>query len=104
MKKILLFALMIVSHHLMYAQAGEWTWMKGQNISNASAIWGTQGVATSTNTPLGFYEPIAWTDDDGIFWLYGGVNSSPYGGQSYGDLWKFDPITNNWTWMKGPGL
>jgi hypothetical protein len=32
------------------------------------------------------------------FWLYGGWDPA------YSDLWKFDPVTLEWTWVKGNGL
>ncbi|HKR04706.1 MAG TPA: kelch repeat-containing protein [Bacteroidia bacterium] len=86
-----------------FSQAGMWTWMKGDSIYNQPGNFGTQGVPSPSNNPPGFYEAAEWTDLQGNFWLFGGLNS-PSGGAFYGDLWKFEPLTNNWTLMKGTGI
>ena len=78
---------------------GEWTWMHGDNFPNSPGVFGTQGVADPANTPPGLYETSEWRDNNGNFWLFGGYD---FNGANYGALWKFDPITNQWTWMKGP--
>src|SRR5882672_2539554 len=82
-----------------YAQQGEWTWMKGSAGNASGAVYGTQGVSALGNTPQGFYEPCEWRDKQRNFWLYGGYNN----GSNYSNLWKYDPTTNEWTWIKGPG-
>jgi len=80
--------------------AGQWTWMKGDNLfSSQAAVYGTKGVAAVTNTPGAYYESCEWKDTAGNFWLFGGL-----AGNEFGDLWKFDPLTTNWTWMNGPGV
>jgi len=81
------------------AQMGEWTWMHGDNFPNAPGVFGTQGVADPANTPPGLYETSDWKDNSGNFWLFGGYD---FTGANHGDLWKFDTILNQWTWMKGP--
>src|SRR6266446_1913034 len=100
MKKNLLFALMIALHHLMYAQAGGWPWINGTNTTNSNGVYGTQGIPDSLNTPSALYEPCEWKDKQGFFWLYGGLSM---GTDVCSNLWKFDAITNEWTWVKGPG-
>jgi gliding motility-associated-like protein len=84
----------------LHAQNGVWTWMKGSNQVNAGPVWGTQGVPAPSNTPPSLYETANWTDQQGNFWIFGGVegNTSNF----HNALWKFDPTTNNWTWMSGP--
>ncbi len=84
-----------------FAQPGEWVWMHGDNAVNPPGSFGVQGVSSPTNDPPGFYEACEWTDLNGNFWLFGGL---PTGFTSYGDLWKFDPVANEWTWMKGNGI
>ncbi len=79
-------------------QQGEWTWMKGSNGNNGAAVYGTQGIANASNTPGALYEATQWTDKQGNFWLFGGLKDF---GSEYNTLWKFDPSTNEWTWMKG---
>src|SRR6185436_1803826 len=81
------------------AQAGEWTWMSGASTINDTATLGTQGIPSVNNHPSGIFEAGEWTDTSGMFWLYGGY------AQTYhlANLWKYNPITNEWTWVKGPG-
>jgi hypothetical protein len=83
------------------AQQGEWVWVHGSSTFNSLGSFGTQGVSSPTNEPPAFYEACEWTDLNGNFWLFGGL---PSGFTAYGDLWKFDPLTNEWTWMKGSGV
>lgn len=78
-----------------------WTWMKGDNTINQSGVYGTQGIAATTNKPGARNFSTTWRDAAGNLWLFGG---SGYGTGSIGflnDLWKFDPLNNKWTWMKG---
>lgn len=90
---IILFSVLIIRSN---AQQGQWTWMNGTNTTNATAVFGTQGVFAPTNTPPALYEAVQWTDHNGHFWIFGGLN--------WGDLWQFDPAINQWAWMKGPGI
>ena len=60
-------------------------------------MFGTQGVADAANTPPALYGAGPFTDQAGNFWMFGGS-----GYDSYAALWKYEPATNNWTWMKGP--
>ena len=78
------------------AQQNEWTWMKGTSGNNGNAVYGTQGVSNSANTPGALYEAAQWTAKHGIFWLLGGLKDF---GSEYNTLWKFDPSTTEWTWM-----
>ena len=84
-----------------YAQPGEWVWVHGDNTINGAGSFGVQGVSSPTNKPPAFYEACEWTDLNGNFWLFGGL---PSGVAAYGDLWKYDPVANEWTWMKGSGV
>ncbi|MCU0434310.1 MAG: gliding motility-associated C-terminal domain-containing protein [Bacteroidia bacterium] len=98
--RILLLLLTIGFAVCVKAQNGVWTWMKGSNINNSPAVWGTQGVAAPGNTPPALYEPANWTDQQGNFWIFGGADGNT--NNIHNALWKFDPLTNNWTWMSGP--
>ncbi|MCE3226909.1 MAG: Kelch repeat type 2-containing protein [Bacteroidetes bacterium] len=79
-----------------------WTWVKGPNTFNQGGTYGTQGVSSSANVPGGRYYSSSWIDNSGNFWLFGGMG---YSGSSIlddlNDLWKYNPLTNEWTWMKG---
>ncbi|MFN8395340.1 MAG: PKD domain-containing protein [Bacteroidia bacterium] len=59
---------------------------------------GTLGVTAPSNTPGSRGTYAAWVDCNGEFWMYGG---SDFVANAYGDLWKFDPVTLQWTWMAG---
>lgn len=81
----------------------QWTWMKGPNTSGNLGNYGTKGIAAPGNNPPARWAYCRWTDNNGNFWLFGGsgVNNNSNG---YNDLWKFDPSTNNWTWISGSNL
>ncbi|HYV90609.1 MAG TPA: kelch repeat-containing protein [Chitinophagales bacterium] len=105
MKKNLLFFFLTSIFYLLTslglrAQSGQWTWMKGDNTQSNPPVYGTQGIPDSTVNPPSVYEPVEWTDLQGNFWLFGGDGV----GSTYADLWMFNVASNNWTWMKGPGL
>jgi len=77
--------------------SGNWTWMKGNASTNSSGSYGTMGTASSSNVPHSRSKSISWLDDDGNFWVFGGASSAGY----LNDLWKYEPNTNNWTWVSG---
>ncbi len=76
----------------------EWTWMSGDNIPYQNGVYGTKGISSPLNKPgARDSETLCWTDNNGKFWLFGGQGN---GGQ-LNDLWKYDPIINEWTWVSG---
>jgi len=89
----------------------EWTWMGGSSTIAAcsngdgcgpSGVYGTLGTPAAANTPGGRENAAGWTDDAGNLWLFGGLGFAADG--TYGflnDLWKFNPATNQWTWLGG---
>jgi N-acetylneuraminic acid mutarotase len=80
----------------------QWTWIRGSNAANAVGIYGTMGAASPINEPGAREFPVTWTDASGNFWLFGGdgfASNSTFG--RLADLWKYDPLSNQWTWMKG---
>src|SRR6185295_19296829 len=96
MKKKFLFIVFCcaVKYDVCVAQAGEWTWMKGDSTTGPFGIFGTQGIYSPLNKPPGLYEPSEWKDLAGHFWLFGGVGE-------YNTLWEYDPSINQWRWMGG---
>ena len=80
---------------------GEWTWMTGSNIASGP-VFGVQGVPANGNSPGNSYEARSWVDQQGNFWMYGGLDLFNF--LNYNDLWRYNPTTNQWTWMKGNGL
>jgi N-acetylneuraminic acid mutarotase len=79
----------------------EWTWMKGDNSRNKPGVYGSQGTADAANKPGGRQYSVSWTDASGNFWLFGGQGNAASGAGRLNDLWKYDIVTNEWTWMKG---
>ncbi len=103
MKKCLLYIIVASWLCFAYGQGGTWVWVKGSDTVNANAVYGTQGVANAANTPQGLYAAANWIDLQGNFWIFGGnINLTATG--TYSDLWKYDPASNMWTWVNGPGV
>lgn len=84
------------------AQVYNYTWMKGAP-SSTFAVYGTLGVASASSNPGSLADGITWTDQSGNLWLYGGqgFDNSNFG--YLNDLWKYSPLTDNWTWVNGSG-
>lgn len=96
----MLFNFALCIEHCAYSQnPGEWVWIRGDSIPLNPGNFGVQGIPDPLNDPPSTYESCNWTDQNGNFWLFGGW--SPNG--IYADMWKYDPLTNEWTWVKGPG-
>jgi hypothetical protein len=73
-----------------------WTWMSGSNTGSTSegnGVYGTQGVAASSNVPGAREAAASWSDSSGNLWLFGG--------SALNDLWEFSPTTKMWTWVSG---
>ena len=80
----------------------EWTWVSGSIAVGQSGVYGTQGIADSSNLPGGRYGAAFWIDSSGKFWLFGGWCLDSAGTQGdLNDLWKYDPTTLEWTWVSG---
>ena len=88
----------------------QWTWMNGDSafaapgFAGLPSVYHTKGVPDSTTKPGGRSGSAAWVDTAGMFWLYGGNGVTSRGGVSGGvlsDLWKYNPVTNQWTWVSG---
>jgi hypothetical protein len=78
-----------------FSQGGIWTWISGSTNLADPGVYGTQGVPSVNNRPPANYEYVEWKDKSGNFWIYGGTYSS------FNDLWKFNPQTLEWMWVKG---
>jgi N-acetylneuraminic acid mutarotase len=96
----------------------EWAWMGGSSTVDGTCfgndvegeycggepgVYGTLGTASATNVPGGRYKAMAWVDQTGNLWLFGGytVDYTTQDMYDFNDLWKFNPSTNQWTWMGG---
>ena len=60
--------------------------------------FGNQG--TSANKPHERYRTRAWFDESNNFWMYGGAIDGA-NNYSYNDLWKYNTLTNLWTFVSG---
>ena len=79
-----------------------WTWMGGSTTFYTSGVYGTRGEAAAGNMPGSRSVPTVWQDGSGNLWLFGGAGTDSTGATGYlNDLWKYNPSTNQWTWMSG---
>jgi hypothetical protein len=82
-------------------ESNNWTWVKGDSSINAFSIYGTKGNANSANKPGSASSPVTWTDANGTLWLFGGFGYTDNNFGFLNTLWKFNPGTNQWTWVNG---
>jgi N-acetylneuraminic acid mutarotase len=81
-----------------------WSWIKGSNTIDQSGVYGVQGVPNTNNLPGSRSESVSW-ELNGQLYLMGGYSFDGTGVQGFmNDLWKYDPATNNWTWLKGSNV
>jgi gliding motility-associated-like protein len=99
LKLLFLAAILFSFNNYSFSQSGQWVWMKGDNVQGAPGNYGTKGVSSPTNEPPGRYQCAYWLDLQGNFWIFGGTD---FTSSIVNDLWKFNPTTNEWTWMNGP--
>lgn len=84
----------------------QWTWVKGPGLINQAGIYGTQGIASAGNNPgARAWGAATWVDPEGNLWLFGGSGIDHTGSQGrLNDLWKYNIISNEWTWMNGANV
>jgi hypothetical protein len=70
----------------------EWTWVSGSQ-TGGPAVYGTQGIPASTNSPGNRSGAVSWVDSSGDLWLFGG--------DAFNDLWEFTSTNKEWTWVSG---
>lgn len=107
MKTILFFVAFLLYATFSSAQIDlntPWTWMKGDNTVNQLGVYGTQGVANLNNKPGARNFSTTWRDTTGNLWLFGGMGYETNSLGYLNDLWKYNPSTNNWTWVKGENV
>ncbi len=76
----------------------QWAWMWGGSAF-MFPNYGTQGIASATNSPGSRYCYGHWQDAQGHMWISGG-----YGNNYYSDVWMYDPSVSEWTWQAGTNL
>lgn len=81
---------------------GEWTWVSGSSTVGTAGVYGTQEVPAASNMPGARDSAASWVDASGNLWLFGGEEYAGAAGSNYfNDLWKYDPSTDEWTWISG---
>lgn len=80
----------------------EWTWVSGSNTVDQAGVYGTLDTPDPSNTPGARSLAAAWLDPNGNLWLFGGSGDDSAGGSGFlNDLWKYDSVTSQWTWVSG---
>jgi N-acetylneuraminic acid mutarotase len=103
MRRSLLFIALTILPFAFTAQ--EFSWWKGATSKDVAGAYGTKGTPSSVNNPGGRSGACSWKDATGKFWIFGGNGFDFIA--NYGllcDLWRYNPQTNEWTWMNGPDL
>jgi len=86
----------------------QWTWINGSSTltcatqCGVAAVYGTLGTPANGNTPGNRVSPATWIDTSGNLWRFGGTSfTTADGSGDFSDLWKFNPLTHQWTWVNG---
>src|SRR4051794_31167037 len=96
MRVLLLFASANV-----HGQINQWQWIGGDSTISNTAVFGALGVPSVSVTPGTRSEAVTWTDSSGALWLFGGRGYVRGTVGYFNDLWKYNPSTAEWTWVKG---
>lgn len=85
--------------------AQQWAWMSGANVPNATARYGTRGVADASNVPGARYAGQGWaTAGPSVacagagpeLWLFGGYGYDIQGRRKYlSDVWTWRPVADD---------
>ena len=80
--------------------SGLWTWVSGSNTTGQPGVYGEKGIPAPSNVPGARSGTAFWIDNANNLWLFAGSRSD----SGFNDLWKFDPIISQWTWIDGSNL
>ena len=80
---------------------GQWVWVHGDSTHTKVGVYGSIGASNATNVPGSRIHGAACTSNDNKLWLFGGEGWSQSSQGLLNDLWMFDPVTKEWTWMHG---
>ena len=80
-----------------------WTKVSGTDFINEVDAYGTKGISALTGYPGARQNSVSWFDSKtNTLWLFGGSRLDQLKNtQKLNDLWKFDPLTLQWTWISG---
>ena len=86
----------------------EWTWMSGSSTIpgygyGQPGVYGQLGIPGTRNTPGGRFGAFGWADQQGNLWLFGGGGFDSTGAifGYLNDLWEYNVVSGEWTWMSG---
>jgi gliding motility-associated-like protein len=80
---------------------GQWIWHGGGACPPCYYSYGTKGVASASNWPLGNYASKAsWVKGSKLYYV-GGLYQEPTIGYQLSELWEYDVSTGLWTWLSG---
>lgn len=102
LKKITFVSLLVISLNLV---SQNFTWKRGSCLRDYTGNHGIKGTASQGNNPGARRGAMTWTDGSGKLWLFGGFGWDQANNlNELNDLWKYDPITNQWAWMSGDSI
>jgi N-acetylneuraminic acid mutarotase len=79
-----------------------WTWVNGSDKVGKKGKYGAKGMTAEENVPGARYDGVAWMDNIGNLWLFGGYGHGNSGRPGYlNDLWRYEPDNDLWTWISG---
>ncbi len=84
------------------ATINQWRWLKGDTANTKFGNYGVRGLEASTNMPPGRASYTKWQDATGNFYIFGGARF--YDTANLNDTWRYNPLTNNWTWVNGSSI
>ncbi len=98
-----LLMLLVLPGYAQYVAPGSWGWVDGSDTTQKRGVYRTMGVANPVSDPGGREGGATWTDSAGNFWVYGGWSyaTSTVIASVVNDLWKYDPVAGDWTWVRG---
>ncbi len=80
-----------------------WIWISGDDTRYHAGVYGTKGIASTSNKPGSRGYAVSWIDSNNNLWLFGGWGYDNAGTGGYlNDLWKYDGT--NWTWISGNNI
>jgi N-acetylneuraminic acid mutarotase len=80
-----------------------WSRFGGPDFVNAYMSLGMRYVSSNKIWPASRFAATTWTSSDGKLYLFGGDGrTSSFGPSGYlNDVWNFDPVAGQWTWLSG---
>jgi N-acetylneuraminic acid mutarotase len=82
--------------------SSEWSWESGRDTRSQPGVYGIKGEASPDNVPGARLGAVSWSDSQGRLWLFGGTGYvAEYDSGRLNDLWRYDPVSRQWTWIAG---